>query len=173
MASSSIKKAFLLLYFVLTICLPFPPMVTDAKPDIINKICSKTMMPCFCLKELRSDARSKVGNYTSLAGILLDKIEPRVNTMKDMIDSFLKRGDLPFKQQLRLSRCLDYCNEAIADISWCRHAINMGDFKELKSQSSSGSAINYLRSPRLNLWKLKKQVERFKNFVVLFWLLAN
>nr|GME05887.1 pectinesterase inhibitor-like [Ipomoea batatas] len=136
----SIKNA-ILLSFLATICLPSIVVTTTyaKKHDIIKKICFETKMPCFCLKELRTDGRSKGANFTSLAGILLDKIEPRVYSMKDMINSFLNQTGLPVEEQLQLSMCLDECNEAIVDVSWCRHALKSGsgDFKGLKSQAFS------------------------------------
>nr|GME02231.1 pectinesterase inhibitor-like [Ipomoea batatas]GME20055.1 pectinesterase inhibitor-like [Ipomoea batatas] len=129
-------KNALFFAFSVVICLQF--VAIDANPFLIDAICLKTMKPSFCSQQLRSDSRSIGANYTTLARILLDRVESRVASMKDVIRVIL-RQNLPVNQQLRLATCLDGCNEAIVDASWCKYALKLGsgDFKGLKSQAFS------------------------------------
>lgn len=140
---SYFKNAFFLA-FSIVICLQI--VVIDANPFLIDAICLKTLKPTFCSQQLRSDSRSVGANYSSLAGILLDKVESRVVSMKDVIRLVLRQENLPVNQQLRLATCLDGCNQAIVDVSWCRYALKLGsgDYKGLKSQVSS--VLNHFKT---------------------------
>lgn len=100
----------------------------------LNKVCSQTQNPSFCIRALNSDPRTATADLHGITAISIDLADASVKRTSVLISTLVARtSDVQLKQ--RYDECSKHYAVAIVDFGSARLELAHGDLKMLGSHA--------------------------------------
>ncbi|KAG5563986.1 hypothetical protein RHGRI_000231 [Rhododendron griersonianum] len=111
--------------------------------DSIQKVCSKVVLPDFCIKTLKPYPRSATADLTGIAKVSLDLAQSRANTTKSLILTLFKRASDPTSKAI-LTECTNYFNKAIGYLNEAKKYLAAKDYDAVIIEPRSPSQVSMI-----------------------------
>ncbi|XP_049393530.1 pectinesterase inhibitor-like [Solanum stenotomum] len=122
--------------FMIVSLLPISFTLTIVKADLIDEICSKTVIKDVCYYALREDPRSKGANPEDLMAIVIDLTQKNATFTCNLVSTLLKETTDP-KLKTRYTLCLGNFNKASNILVKFPNLLRSKDYYGLSANASA------------------------------------